>query len=355
MKKFKPVLLFILAFLFLSLNIGANHVPVKKQKVKIAWSIYAGWQPWDFAYKSGIVKKWGEKYGLDIELLRMDYIPSIEAYVSGQVDGVVMTNMETLGMPCVAKVTTTSLLMGDFSNGSDKVLTRDGLKMKDIKQAMLTELSVSQYLLNRGLEKNGMKESDVQILNTIDSDIEAIFTANKSQKVVVTWNPMAMNILKEVGVRDVFNSSEIPGEILDLLCVNTKKLEKNPNIGKALVGAWYEVMGIMTKRNKESQKALEIMSESAGCSVGDYKAQLKTTAMFYTPKEAAEYTESQELKTNMDRVRKFCFEHDLLGEKAKSVDEIGIRYPDGSVQGDKENVQFIFDSYFMRLAEQGKL
>lgn len=32
-----------------------------KEKFKIAWTIYAGWMPWDYAAQSGIIKKWADK------------------------------------------------------------------------------------------------------------------------------------------------------------------------------------------------------------------------------------------------------------------------------------------------------
>ena len=47
-----------------------------KPSFKVAWSIYAGWMPWDYAGESGILKKWADTYGIDIKLVRMDYIPS---------------------------------------------------------------------------------------------------------------------------------------------------------------------------------------------------------------------------------------------------------------------------------------
>ena len=104
-----------------------------KPKVKIAWSIYVGWMPWDYAGSSGILKKWADRNGIEIELVRMDYIPSVEAYVAKQVDGVVMTNMETLDMPAASGIDSTVLIVGDYSNGNDAILTRDNLGMKDLK------------------------------------------------------------------------------------------------------------------------------------------------------------------------------------------------------------------------------
>jgi NitT/TauT family transport system substrate-binding protein len=328
-----------------------------KKKFTVLWSIYAGWQPWDYAQRSGILKKWADKYNIQIDLRRMDYLPSVEALVAKKADACVMTNMEALDMPATAGVNVTSIIAGDFSNGNDALLVRNNLSIKGLakKDIFLVELSVSHYLLARCLNMNGMQESDVNIINTSDSDIAPAFIANKPQQAVITWNPLVMQILQEPGITKIFDSSQIPGEILDLMVVRNDVLKANPDFGKALVGAWYEVMDIMSKRGPTAESALAIMAESAGCSVTEYKQQLKTTAMYYTPQSAADFTSSEEIKQKMDYVRNFCFKHNLLGENAKSVDDIGIQYPDGTVQGSKANVRFIFDASFMRMAAEGKL
>ena len=45
----------------------------------------------------------------------------------------------------------------------------------------------------------------------------------------------------------------------------------------------------------------------------------------------------------MDLVRKFSFEHGLLGEGAKTVDAVGIEFPGGNTLGDKANIKMRFD------------
>jgi NitT/TauT family transport system substrate-binding protein len=328
-----------------------------KPKFRIAWSIYVGWMPWDYAAAAGILKRWADKNGIEIELVRMDYIPSVEAYVAKQVDGVAVTNMETLDMPAASGIDSTVIITGDYSNGNDAILTRDKIGVKDLKgkKISLVQLSVSHYLLARALEMNGIKEADVSIVNTSDSDIAPVFLASKNQKVVVTWNPMVMQIEQTPGVNRVFSSAEIPGEILDLMVVRSDVLKQNPGLGKALTGAWYETMAVMTGKGPDTEKALEIMAKSAGSSLVEFKGQLKTTAMFYTAQAALDHTRSPETKNKMDFVRQFCFRHGLLGENAKSVDVVGIAYPDGSVQGDKNNVKMRFDTTFMQMAAEGKL
>jgi NitT/TauT family transport system substrate-binding protein len=323
----------------------------------VGWSVYAGWTPYYYMNKAGILRKWADKYGISIKVQRFDYAPSLDAFVARNIDACAMTNMEALDMPASAGVSTKLIIMGDFSNDNDAVLVRKNLQIKDLagKQIYLCQGTVSHYLLARCLSMNKMQESAVTIVNVSDSEIQNAFISNKDQQAVVTWNPMVMGILQEPGVTKIFGSAQIPGEIMDLMAVRTDVLNANPNFGKALAGAWYEVMDIMAKRGPSSESALAVMAESAGCSLTEYKNQLKTTAMYYTPQSAYDFTASAEIKQKMDLVRNFCFTHRLLGENAKSVDDIGILYPDGTFQGDKKNVQLIFDASFMQMAAEGKL
>ena len=69
-----------------------------------------------------------------------------------------MTNMECLDMPAASGIDSTALIMGDYSNGNDAILTRKGgtwISCLPGKTVNLVELSVSHYLLARALEKSG--------------------------------------------------------------------------------------------------------------------------------------------------------------------------------------------------------
>jgi len=102
------------------------------KRFRIMWSIYVGWMPWPYAAEAGILKKWADRYNVEIELTQADYVPSIEAYVAGKADGVVMTNMEALNLAAAAGVDTTVAIIGDYSNGNDAVITRKGLGLCDL-------------------------------------------------------------------------------------------------------------------------------------------------------------------------------------------------------------------------------
>ena len=183
---------------------------------RIAWSHYTGWEPWQMAADQGLLKKWADKFGIKIELVLInDYMESINLYTAGKFVGCVMTNMDALTIPAVGGVDSTALIIGDFSNGNDGIVLKNGSSVKDLKgrDVKLVELSVSHYLLARALELNGMSERDLKLVNTSDSDIAAIF-ASDANAAVVTWNPPLMQCRNTKGAKMVFDSSKIPGEII---------------------------------------------------------------------------------------------------------------------------------------------
>ncbi|WHZ33779.1 putative urea ABC transporter substrate-binding protein [Sagittula sp. MA-2] len=328
----------------------------EKTEFKLAWSIYVGWMPWGYLETSGIMDKWGEKYGIDVEIVQInDYVESINQYTAGQFDGVSATNMDTLSIPAGGGVDTTALIVGDYSNGNDAVILKGEGTLADLKgkPVNLVELSVSHYLLARGLDTVGLSERDLDgVINTSDADMIAAYSTSDVEA-VVTWNPLVSEILATGDkANSVFDSSMIPGEILDLMVVNTETLADNPAFGKAVAGAWYELMGLMAAGDEE---VLTALAEASGTDLEGYKAQLAATEMFYDPAEAVAQASSPELPGTMTAVAEFLFDKGILGEGAPSADFVGVAYPDGSVTGDENNVKFRFDTTYMQMAADGEL
>ncbi len=329
----------------------------------VGWSVYAGWNPYFYMQKSGVLKKWADKYGIVIKVQRFDYAASLDSFVARNLDACTMTNMEALDMPAASGIDSTAIVIGDYSNGNDQVLVRGGLNFNTLsgQRIMLVQKTVSEYLLERGmvLHGQGAQLSKLKLVNTSDSDIVPAFSNNASNQAVVTWKPLVSQILTDKSVRTLFDSSQIPGEILDLLVVRTEVLQRPDGSGqkfaKAITGAWYETMQRMMDAGPAQEQALRISASAGGDSVDSYREQLKTTALFATPRAAAEFTSGGAIKEKMDLVRRFCFAHGLLGKGTKSVDDVAIQYPDGSIQGRKDRVRLHFDVGYMQAAQQGKL
>lgn len=318
----------------------------------ICWSIYVGWMPWEYGDASGIIDKWADKYGIEIEVVQInDYIESINQYTAGQFDACSMTNMDALTIPAAGGVDSTALIVGDFSNGNDAIILKQGSTLGDIEgqSVNLVELSVSHYLLARALNSVGLSERDVRVVNTSDADMVAAYTTN-DVTAVTTWNPLVNEILGMPMATKVFDSSQIPGEIIDTLMIKTEVLDAYPELGMALTGAWYEIMAAM----ESSAEVRAHMGEASGTDQAGYEAQLASTRMFYSSADAVEFVKSPELIQTMEYVANFSFEHGLLGEGAPDAGFIGIETPAG-VFGNSNNIQLRFDPSYMEMAANGEL
>ena len=254
----------------------------------IGWSIYAGWMPWPYAQQAGIVKKWADKYGIKINIVQVnDYVESVNQFSAGKLDGVTVTNMDALTIPAAGGKDTSAIILGDYSNGNDGIVLKNTANLADIKgrTVYLVELSVSHYLLARGLSTVGLKLSDVKTVNTSDADIVGAF-ANPSATAAVTWNPQLTELAKAPNAKLVFDSHQVPAEILDLLAVDTATLKANPNLGKALAGIWYETIGLMQRKDAAGAAARAAMAKLAGSTPQAFDAQLATTHLYGTPQDA---------------------------------------------------------------------
>jgi NitT/TauT family transport system substrate-binding protein len=328
-----------------------------KTDFKVCWSIYVGWMPWGYIADTGIMELHAKKYGINVEIVQInDYVESINQFTAGGYDGCSMTNMDALSIPAAGGVDTTALIVGDFSNGNDGIILKGKDKLAEIagQNVNLVELSVSHYLLARGLDSVGLKESDITVVNTSDADIVAAFTTS-DVTATVTWNPLLSEIEAFPDARKVFDSSEIPGEIIDLMVVNTETLRDNPDFGKALVGAWYDAMTLMAAETGDAAPARSAMAEASGTDLAGFNAQLATTEMFYDPADAVAFTNDEKVIETMKFVAAFLFDHGILGEGATSPDFVGMEFPGGKTLGDTGNIKFRFDPSFMAMAAEGKL
>lgn len=349
-------LLVMMGALALAACSGAPEETKPKTEFNIGWSIYAGWMPWPYAQQAGIVKKWADKYGIKINFVQVnDYVESVNQYTAGKFDGVTVTNMDALTIPAAGGKDTTAIIIGDYSNGNDGVLLKGANSLAAIKgrQVYLVELSVSHYLLTRGLEKAGLKSTDVKTVNTSDADIVAAFGA-ADVNAAVAWNPQLSVMKAEPGVTQVFSSADVPGEILDLMVVDSATLKANPNLGKALAGIWYETVALMQRNDEEGKAARAAMAKLSGATPEMFDSQLATTFLYADPKAALAAATAPGLVTTMTQVRDFSFSKGLF-KGASSADAVGMAFPGGKVLGDPARVTLRFDESFMKLAADGKL
>jgi NitT/TauT family transport system substrate-binding protein len=340
--------------------LGAQGTLAAGNKVfKLGYVVYVGFMPFNWMQQAGVLKKWGDKYGIQIDLiLASDYVGSINQFIAGDLDAVGVAGMDALTMPAAGGVDTSLVLVTDFSNGNDVLVSKSADSVKDLlgQTVSLVQFSVSHYLLDRALVLNGLKGlSEVKTVNVSDSDIASAFLTQASIQHAVSWKPMTADMLQTKGAHVLFDSSHIPGEIMDSIIVKTQTMKDHPEFAKALAGAWYETMALYKAGGPQADEMSAKMASAMGTDTANFLSQVATTHFFYTPAEEYAFMTEPKTRQTWDYIRNFCFSQGLFGQGAQSVDTVGISLPNDVVLGDKSNIKLRFDPSVITMARDGRL
>ncbi|HET7238803.1 MAG TPA: ABC transporter substrate-binding protein, partial [Terrimicrobiaceae bacterium] len=137
-------------------------VSLHAEPLKIGYSDWPGFTILEVAKQKG----WFKEAGLDVELIWFDYLPSLDAFAAGKVDAVTAVATDALVNGANgAKSKIIAIL--DYSDGSDMIIGKPGVEsIKDLKgQKVGIEASLVEHLLLlEALKRNGMTQSDVEIV-----------------------------------------------------------------------------------------------------------------------------------------------------------------------------------------------
>jgi NitT/TauT family transport system substrate-binding protein len=223
-----------------------------------------------------------------------EYAPSMEAFAAGKVDAVTVTVGDALvtGAPGARSV---GILVTDYSNGNDMIVARPGIKdLKGLKgkKVGLEVGLVEHLLLLKGLEKAGLKETDVKVVN-VATHQTAQTLASKDVDAIGAWQPNSGQALKAVaGSKAIFSSADMPGLIYDLLSVSPKSLAARRDDWVKVIKVWNRTV-MFVRDPANTPEAVKIMAARAGVPAAEYAAFLPGTR-FLSPDEAMARFEKKE-------------------------------------------------------------
>ncbi|MBT3584369.1 MAG: ABC transporter substrate-binding protein [Halobacteriovoraceae bacterium] len=145
------------------------------------------------------------------------------------------------------------ILVMDISNGADAILGGTGeksLKTLKGKKIGVEKTALGSFFLNRALEKNNLKVSDFKIIH-VEQDQHASDFLGHSIDAVVTFEPIKSRLMSK-GAKVLFDSSQIPGEVVDVLVARKEVLINNPKKVQKLLGAWFKMLAIIHQRPAEA-------------------------------------------------------------------------------------------------------
>lgn len=242
--------------------------------LKIGYSDWPGWVAWEIA----IEKKWFKEEGVDVEFEWFDYVASMDAFAAGKLDGVGMTNGDALVTGSTG-AKSVMILMNDYSNGNDMVIGGPGIgSVKELKGKKIgVEVGfVSHLLLLNALEKNGMTEADVELVNVPTNETPQVL-ASGDVDAIVAWQPSSGQALSLVpGSKPIYTSANEPGLIYDMLAVSPESLAARRDDWKKVIKVWYRAVAYL-KDPKTTDDAVKIMAARVGLEPAQYKPFLKGT------------------------------------------------------------------------------
>jgi len=235
--------------------------------VRIGFSAWPGWFPWQVAEEKGLFSK----SGVPVKLVWFDgYLDSINALNSGQLD----CNSQTLG-DTISSISGGAdlkvVLTNDISSGNDQIIAAPGIhSVVDLKgkKVAAEEGTVDHYLLLKGLTRAGLTQKDITFVPLETGAAAAAFVAGKVDAVGV-FAPFTTQSLKRPGSRALFTSRDFPGAISDHLVCRRAFVEKNPEMIQKIVDSWFATL---REIKANPQPSLVIMARRAGVNEGDYLA-----------------------------------------------------------------------------------
>lgn len=245
--KLHPLMLMLIALVLLA---SCRSEP--RASMRIGTNVWPGYEPIYLAHSL--------KY-FDADLIQPVGFPSstdtMAAFRNKTIEAAALTLDETLTL-AQFDPNFSIVLVVDISNGADVILGRAEIKsMKDLrgKRIGVESTAVGAYTLSRALQKAGLKYEEVTAVNLNVNEHEAAFKQGTIDA-VVTFEPVRTRLLT-AGARLLFDSSQIPNEIFDVIVVRKEYLHKHTNVVEKFIKGWFRALDYMKGHPSEAAEKMK--------------------------------------------------------------------------------------------------
>jgi NitT/TauT family transport system substrate-binding protein len=188
----------------------------------------------------------------------------LRAFRNQAIDGMVIS-LDELFELAVDGLQPRIILVVDVSNGADVVVGRRGMRtMRDLKDKSVAVESgaLGAFVLSRALAVNGMQASDVNVVHLESNEQPSAFEKGEVDG-AVTFDPYRTQFLK-AGASTLFDSTQIPGEIVDLLAVRASVVDKEPKAIQALLTGWFGALDYIKHDPVDAARRMGIRQQTTG-------------------------------------------------------------------------------------------
>lgn len=236
----------------------------KEGLLKVGISPWPGYEPLILAAKKGYFK--------DANIRIISFSTPTESYRAlrdGIVDVSAFTADEVFHYAEVRDKPRIFLVL-DISNGADAIVAKPSIKtLDDLKGKRLgvEGSALGDYVINRSLDfAKNLKLSDIDLKSVEIDSQEKAYLANEIDA-AVTFEP-SKSLLIKAGAHILFDSSQIPNEIVDVLVTNEKVIQEHPESLELLALGWFKALEYIKRNYKQSMQS---MSESEDLNAKEFQ------------------------------------------------------------------------------------
>ncbi len=305
-KRFSPTIWTLLA---LCLPLVACN-PWPSGRLKISLSEWPGYEFINLAVAKGFIS--------NAEIVSLtDQSEVVRAYLRGELDVVQLTTVDVLDIcskrPAQCPVI---VLVLNESLGGDQIMS---LKLGGIDELAGAKVAVAPnsfgpYVLHKALETSDLTIDDLSIVPMLVSEMpEAIFSDVVDAAVLY---PPNSEQIRAYGGRTIFDSSKIPGQILDVLAVSPSVYASRKKDISLIVAGWFKAHAYASNA---ASSAIPIMASSQGLTPDEFKDAL--SGMFFALQvdhQRKMLAPRGELSENVDSVSQLMRGLNLHRDKAPS-------------------------------------
>jgi len=239
-KQFYTIPLMLLLVFFMN---GCNK---KEEELKIGISPWPGYEALIFAMEKGFYND------LNVRIIRFATpSESFRALRDNVVDVAAFTADEVLRYAQMKNQPKIFLIL-DISNGGDAIVARPEIKsLNDLKgkRVSIEPSALGDYLIHRAMDfTDDLTVNDFKIsTNEIGKQVK-LYKAGQVDA-LVTYEPFSSQLIK-CGAHVIFDSTQIPNEIVDILVTEDKTLKNRSEALKKVIKGWYKALEYI-KNNKQ--------------------------------------------------------------------------------------------------------
>jgi NitT/TauT family transport system substrate-binding protein len=151
------------------------------------------------------------------------------------------------------------VLVMDISQGGDAILARGDVQdLADLRgrKVGVENSALGAFVLTRALQKVNLSVQDVTIVSVEADEHERAFLSQEIDA-VVTFEPVRSRLLA-AGAIQLFDSTEMPNEIVDVLVVRADALERHQSHLITVLRGWFKALEYLEQNPDEALRSVSL-------------------------------------------------------------------------------------------------